>query len=181
MTSPSLDIAILVWAGIFFIIFILLQLIVLRIVHPEAVLRWIVNIFLIVSVGQIAGLTFLFRYLGLEYPGGLIGMAAVSYFVFGLLAFVYIVCVFGPSETSIRIRLVREFWEAKGGRLTHEELLKRYNGRLILERRLQRLLLAGEIAERQGKYVLIGKGNAFFMIDAFAGLIQKILTKKLFL
>ncbi len=173
----SLDIAILGWVVISIAVFILLQMIVLRMVHPDAVLRWIVNIFLIVSVGQIIGLAFVYHYLGLDYPGGLIAMAVVSYFVFGLLTFVYIVCVFGPSETSIRIRLVRELWEAKGGRLIHDELLKRYNGRLILERRLQRLLLAGEILERQGKYILIGKGNAFFMIDAFAGLIQKILKK----
>ena len=174
---PSLDIAILEWAGIAFAVFILLQLIVLRMVHPDAVLRWIVNIFIIVSIGQIIGLAFLFHHLGLEYLGGLIGMAVVSYFIFGLLAFVYIVCMFGPSETSIRIRLVRELWDAKGGRLTHDELLTRYNGRLILERRLQRLLLAGEIFERQGKHVLVGKGNAFFMIDAAAALIQKVLKK----
>ena len=81
---PSLDIAILGWAGISFAVFILLQLIVLRIVHPDAVLRWIVNIFIFVSIGHITGLAFVFHYFSIEYPGGLIAMAAVSYFVFGL-------------------------------------------------------------------------------------------------
>jgi hypothetical protein len=50
-------------------------------------------------------------------------------------------------------------------------------GRLILERRIQRLLYAGEIIEQKGKYVLLNKANAFFMIDAVAGLIQKVLKK----
>jgi hypothetical protein len=177
MTALSFDLAILVCSGISFLAFFLLQVIVFRIVHPEAVLRWIMNIFMIVSVLHLFTMAIAYNYLQLDYPGGVLLMAAVSYFIFGLIAFVYILCVFGPSETSIRIRLVRELREIKGGRLTHDELLKKYNGRLILERRIQRLLYAGEIIEQNGKYVLLNKANAFFMIDAVAGLIQKILKK----
>ena len=171
------DYAILVSSGISFLAFFILQVIVFRMVHPEAVLRWIMNIFMIVSVLHLFVMAIAYNYLQLNYPGGLLFMAAVSYFIFGLTAFVYILCVFGPSETSIRIRLVRELQDVKGGRLTRDELLKKYNGRLILERRIQRLLYAGEILEQNGKYVLLNKANAFFMIDAVAGLIQKILRK----
>jgi len=177
VTALSLDLAILVCSGSSFLLFFLLQVIVFRMVHPEAVLRWIMNIFMIVSVLHLFTMAIAYNYLQLDYPGGVLLMAAVSYFIFGLIAFVYILCVFGPSETSIRIRLVRELEGVKGGRLTHDELLKKYNGRLILERRIQRLLYAGEIVEQNGKYVLLNKANAFFMIDAVAGLIQRILRK----
>ena len=177
MTDFSFDLAIIICSGISFLIFFILQVIVFRMVHPEAVLRWIMNIFMIVSIVHLSTLAIVYHYLLLDYPGGVLLMAGVSYFIFGLLAFVYILCVFGPSETSIRIRLVRELQDIKGGRLTHDDLLKRYNCRLILERRLQRLSYAGEIIERQGKYVLINQSNAFFMIDAVAGLIQKVLKK----
>ena len=44
------DYAILVSSGISFLAFFILQVIVFRMVHPEAVLRWIMNIFMIVSV-----------------------------------------------------------------------------------------------------------------------------------
>lgn len=176
MISP-LDLSVLLSVFISFAVFILLKIIVLRMVHPEAVLRGIVNIFIAASLIHISCLAVAYSSLGWAYPGGVLFMAAVSYGCFGLMAFVYIVCVFGPSETSIRIRLVRELSDARGGRLSHEELLRRYNGRMILERRLQRLALAGEIIERQGKYVLLGKANAFFLIDTVAGWIQKILKR----
>lgn len=177
MTALTLDMVIVGWAAVWFAVFIAAQLIVLRMVHPEAVLRWIVNIFAAVSVIQLIALAIVYYGFQWSYPGGIVLTAVMSYALFVLLAFVYIVCVFGPSETSIRIRLVRELWEAKG-RITHEELFKRYNGRMILERRLQRLVYAGQISERQGKYVLISKANAFFVIDVVAGLIQKILNQK---
>lgn len=173
----TLDVSILLSVIMSFIVFILLKIIVLRILHPEAVLKGIVHVFIAASLIHCIGLALAFSFLEWEYPGGLLFMAAVSYGCFGLMAFVYIVCVFGPSETSIRIRLVRELSDSRGGRLTHEELFRKYNGRMILERRLQRLVLAGEIAEQQGKYVLLGKANAFFLIDAVAGWIQKTLKK----
>ena len=178
MLFEPLDLMILASVAASFIVFILLKVVIRRMVHPEAVLRWIVNIFLMSSVVHCVALALVYDFFGGHYPGGLLFAAVISYVTFGLLTFVYIVCVFGPSETSIRIRLVRELSQARGGRLKHEELLRKYNGRLILERRLQRLILAGEIAQRQGKYILLGKANAFFVIDAVAGWIQKMLKRK---
>lgn len=169
----SLDCAILAWAGCLFVLFFILQVVVFRMVHPDAVLRWIMNIFMMVSIAHAAGLALLYSNWKPDYPGGILLPAIVSYFIFGLVSFVYILCVFGPSETSIRIRLVRELVEMKGGRLSHDELLKRYNGRLILERRLDRLIQAGEIAKQDGKYVLVNKANAFFLIDMVAGFIRQ--------
>ena len=69
--------------------------------------------------------------------------------------------------------------EDKGskGRLTQDQLLERYNGRMILERRLERFLKSGEIALKDGKYILVNNTNAFFMIDAVAQFIQKALKK----
>lgn len=169
----SLDIFICVSVAVSFFVFILLKIVILRMVHPEAVLRWIVNIFLMSSVVHCVGLALVYGHIARDLPGGFMFAAGVSYSIFVLLAFVYIVCVFGPSETSIRIRIVRELAQAKGGRLTHDELIRRYNGRLILERRLKRLILAQEIIEQNGTYVLRGKANAFFLIDAVANWISK--------
>lgn len=173
------DIIILTSAVASFIVFFILQVLIFRYVHPEAILKWIMNIFWLSSLLHIFWF-FEIRMMWPEFlPVEAIGIVALSYFVFGLMAFVYILCVFGPSETSIRIRVVRELREGQGHRLSHEELLKRYNGRMVLERRLQRFLQSGEIRLEQGKYTLCKNANAFFMIDAVAQVIQKILGKLL--
>ena len=89
MTDFSFDLAIIICSGISFLIFFILQVIVFRMVHPEAVLRWIMNIFMIVSIVHLSALAIVYHYLLLDYPGGVLLMAGVSYFIFGLLAFVF--------------------------------------------------------------------------------------------
>ena len=173
----ALDLAIIASSAVSFMVFFCLQVVVFRLVPQEAVLKWIMNIFAMASVLHFVFLTVFIGYNQPSYPGGIFLLSVVSYFLFGLAAFVYILCIFGPSETSIRIRVVRELGDLKGSRLAHEELLKRYNGQAILRRRIERLKLAGEIIEKDGRYLLLNKSNAFFMIDAVALLLQKMLRK----
>lgn len=164
-------------AVVSFAVFFFLQVVVFRIVHPDAVLKWIMNLFAAATVIHCLSLIGWSHWLVQPFHGSLLLLAAASYTLFGLMAFVYILCVFGPSETSIRIRLLRELSENESRRLSHEALLTRYNGRMILERRIQRLILAGEIREENGRFVLQNKSNAFFMIDAVAALLQKFTGK----
>lgn len=172
-----LDVTIIAASVVSFVVFFVLKAIVFRVVHSDAVLKWIVNVFVVTSVLHLAGTIFWNDCSHQHFPGSFPLLAGVSYLLFGLSAFVYILCVFGPSETSIRIRLLREIQEQKGGRLTHEALLTKYNGEMILKRRIQRLLLAQTIVERNGRYEIKNKSNAFFLIDAMASLIQRVLRK----
>lgn len=176
----TLDITILLSAAVSCACFFLLQIVIFRRVHPEDVFNAIMTIFYAASVVHIGVAFFIFGMINPQYDAhdhsSVIFTGAVSYFVFALAAFVYILCAFGPSETSIRIRVVREL-AASRGRLTHDQLLKQYNGRMILERRLQRFSKSGEIRSQQGKYILCKNTNAFFMIDIVAQLIRKILKK----
>src|SRR5262245_38279688 len=130
----SFDLLTIVSAVTSFAIFFLLQVVIFRIVHPDAVLKWIVNIFAITTIIHCLGLIALSHVLAHPFHGSLLLLAGVSYFLFGLTAFVYILCVFGPSETSIRIRLLRELQEDKNGRLSREALLAKYNGQMVLTR-----------------------------------------------
>lgn len=171
------DGVVIISAGASFVVFFILKAIVFRLVDPDAVLKWIMNVFAVTSVLHMAGIVFWNHLSSEQFAGSFLLMAAVSYVLFGLAAFVYILCVFGPSETSIRIRLLRELHEQKPGRLTHEALLEKYNGRIILKRRLQRLLLSGAIVEHNGRYEIKNKSNAFFFIDAVAAFIQKCVRK----
>ncbi len=160
-----------------FIVFFILQMVVFRMLHQEAVLKAIMIIFMVTSLVHLVGS---FLYADQIAAAGLSGkviFVAVSYLIFGLAAFVYILCIFGPSETSIRIRVLRELQEAPERRLSHGELANRYNARMVLERRLERLARSGEIIERAGKYTLIKKTNFFFMIDSVANTIHSFIKK----
>jgi hypothetical protein len=57
------------------------------------------------------------------------------------------------TQTARRIRILTEIKESSHG-LTYEEVLKRYNAREVLERRIARLKDHGQVVCRQGRYVL---------------------------
>ena len=91
----------------------------------------------------------------------------------GLLCFVYVLCVFGPYETSVRMRLVREIARAASGGISRQELLKRYSAQTIVDLRLRRLMGSGDIVEKDGLYHSRGQRNFFFIFDSIARIIKK--------
>jgi hypothetical protein len=175
------DETVITGAAAAFGIFVVMQMIVFRLLHQEAVLKAIMVIFVLTSAVQVIGLSYvLTAHDVFLFAGGIITkvcLVGFSYLIFGLTAFVYILCVFGPSETSIRIRVVREIFEGPQHSLTPKELASRYNAAMILERRLDRLLRSGEIVLEQGTYRLIKKANFFFMIDSIANLIHRVIKR----
>lgn len=92
---------------------------------------------------------------------------SLSLFIYTMASFVYILCFFGPYETSIRMRLVRELFAAPQG-MSLPQLLGRYNAAVILDTRLKRLLGAGDLLRRNQGFCVCPKFNAFFAIDAVA-------------
>jgi len=126
-----------------------------------------------------AGLSFMYPQLKISL--GIMGLMIIiflSFIVYGLLVFVYILCVFGPYETSIRMRIVREIYGAGQQGLTLENLLKNYNIRGILQVRLERLKGAGDIAVKDGKYYIRQHCNIFFLIESIAHQIQQWIEPK---
>jgi hypothetical protein len=101
--------------------------------------------------------------------------AAMATFLHGLLCFVYVLCVFGPYETSVRMRLVREIFNAPPGGMPDKELFQRYNNKNIVQIRLMRLIGSKDIIEKDGFYQAGSKTNAFFLFDIIAaGLVKMI-------
>ena len=80
------------------------------------------------------------------------GAAVLALVVQGLLCFVYVLCIFGPYETSVRMRLVREIDKAGTKGISLEALLGRYNAGTIVDLRLRRLMGSGDITEKDGVY-----------------------------
>jgi hypothetical protein len=82
-------------------------------------------------------------YLGLLFSGLL---------TYGCLAYCYFHFI-NLGETARRIRILREIHDSKDG-LTYEEILQRYNAKMILEIRVKRLIDSGQIELRGGAYFI---------------------------
>ncbi len=159
-----------------FVIFFILQCIVLRALPVHQVLKGLMNAAIgggVLNLVLTAGLSFMCLQLHSLGTIGFICLLFLSFIVYGLLVFVYILCVFGPYETSIRMRIVREIHGAGQQGLTLENLLRNYNIRKILQVRLERLKGAGDIVLKDGKYHIHQHYNMFFVIEIISQQIQK--------
>jgi hypothetical protein len=155
-----------------FAVFLLVQVITFRWVRPEYLLRSLLICVAAIGLLPLAMTAVLFHMEVIEASvpvwvcAGLLASA-----INALLCFVYVLCVFGPYETSVRMRLVREL--EQGRQMTLEQLLKRYNSQTIVDVRLRRLVGSGDIVETQGLYHCGRKGNFFFVFDAIASILKK--------
>jgi len=168
-----MDILIVEVGFLSFGIFLLIHVITFRRVRPEHLLKS-----LLLCVIAMLGLPVLL--MGVLYSlkavdaawQAWVCAAVLALVIQGLLCFVYILCVFGPYETSVRMRLVREMAASPGG-LSIGELLQRYNTETIVNLRLRRLMGSGDIIEKNGFYQVSSSKNLFFIFDAIAGILKK--------
>jgi len=94
------------------------------------------------------------------------------YFVLGYCYFNFI-CL---GETARRIRILRELYDSKDG-LSLEDLLKRYNAREIIEKRIERLKNNGQVISGNEKYY-IGNNQAMLLIAKIIVLLKVVISGK---
>jgi len=80
------------------------------------------------------------------------------------------------GETARRIRIVREISEAGSSGLSKEEILSKYNSKIIIAARLSRLISKTQIIEKDGRYYL-GKPTVLYMANALL-MMKKLLLGK---
>jgi hypothetical protein len=112
-----------------------------------------------VVVGALAGLAVTVRLsLGALGPeaGPLAGWGHVVAWALAYVALVYtyVFGFFNVSETARRIRLLVELLDAGPRGLSLDEVLRVYNARMIVEARLRRMAAGGQLALRDGRYVV---------------------------
>ena len=105
-------------------------------------------------------------------------MALLAALIHGLLCFNYILCVFGPYETSVRMRLVREIAKCSAQGISMEELAQKYNTKIIVDIRLRRLEGTGWIIKHNDRYQIGSATNAFFIFDVVAAVLTKWIGRK---
>jgi len=155
-------------------IFLLIHVVTFRWLRPEELLKSLLACVFAISALPLAlmGILFVIKPVDASLQAWILA-SLLALAVAGLLCFVYVLCLFGPFETSVRVRLVREI--ARGGLkgISHQELLQRYNAQTIVNIRLRRLTGSGDIIEQSGLYRAGNTHNLFFFVDAIAGVIKK--------
>lgn len=74
----------------------------------------------------------------------------------------------GPLQTSVRLRLLDEFYDAWPQALRQEDLRQRYSPVQIIDVRLKRLEKAGLLQVRQGRVVLKRKPVVFLVLGTIS-------------
>ncbi len=171
------DITICLTAFISFTVFLVIQFVWFRFISEGGVLKWIMALFILGSFVN-AGLFVVFSgnmfFQTWAYHALLL---LLSWGIYALLSFLYVLCVFGPYESSIRLRLIRELYRRYPQGLTLGELYERYNNRVILNRRIARLLAARSITVCGGKYRVTNRPSFFMVADALARVISRCTQK----
>jgi hypothetical protein len=104
----------------------------------------------VVGFGLVAGLAVVFAVRSTLPATDRWGAAATWVVAYLALVYFYAFGVFNPGESARRVRL-----RARGAAgMTLDEILATYNARMIVETRLERMLVAGEIVERGDRYVI---------------------------
>jgi hypothetical protein len=164
-----------VGAAIFsFVIFLLVHAVTFRWVRPERLLRSLQLCVVAVMMLPVLlmAVFFLFKAVN-EDPLAWVCATIFAVAIQGLMSFMYVLCIFGPYETSVRMRLVREIAAGGPNGISLQELLGRYNDQIMVDLRLRRLVGSGDIAQKDGRYRVIKGGNIFIIFDAIAGVLKR--------
>ncbi len=176
-------------------VFVLCHILIFRFTKHAAVLKWVKRFFMIGLAVNLIGYS-VYPFGGFvstsmtkppypcfieentfTFPLKLLGLL-LSVFIYGVSAFLYVLCVLGPYESSIRLRLIRELSFAGLKGLTTKEILQRYNAMMIIQRRLDRLVASGEL-RREGSFYRSGKSqNVFLLIEMMAGFLARCIGEK---
>jgi hypothetical protein len=100
---------------------------------------------------------------------GILLMNLLTYSALGYCYFHFI----NLGETARRVRILREIYDSASG-LRMEELLERYNARMIVQLRMERLLRNGQVVAEKGHYVI--HRRAMVRIARLISLLERIIV-----
>lgn len=166
-----MDLSIVINAGLSFVLFLVLQIIVFRRIAASSVFIAIVGVF--AAAGAVTH-SMLYFFL----PPSSFDLALFTLFcslvLYGLLSLIYILALFGIAATSLRIRLLGEIYTRGQQGMTEKELLVKYNRNVILAKRLERFRASGDVIF-DGKQYTLGKRYSFYFFPAsFFRLVWKL-------
>lgn len=141
-----MDTTILLFSGVTFLAYIAAQIIVFRIIRPDRALVWLIKLYFLAE-----GAALLIGYAFIHTP--LYGALAVwQCVIFSLMTALYIFVVFSYTEASITMRILSEIAGSNARGISENDIWKRYNTHIIVERRISRFLSGGDIVKVKTGY-----------------------------
>ncbi len=151
------DIEIFICSILGFVLYIVIQFLTLRFIKAEKIIKGIVNIYLFTGFIQ-----FLAESVWLG-----VAPAFYSFILYTLLVANYIIGIFGVIESSVRVRILMEINSRGTGGIKEKEINKKYNKKIILEKRLKRMIASGELKLEKGYYRRNGRLTFYNIAEMF--------------
>lgn len=178
----SFDFLIILFGATEFIVFLLLHIVVFRWIKHDAILKWLMYLYIFTSL---FGAVFVFWFFSsiLTLPSSnfwqLLFLTLITTVIFfTLLVGAYIIGIFGIIESSIRIRALSLIVYTKNKGLTTTTLFRRYNKKIIIEKRLARFKSSGSVIVRKGKYFAGKQSLLLTFIGSILNLYSRLIYAK---
>lgn len=165
-----MDLYILINTIASFILFLIVHVIVFRSIEEKTVIKWLMRVYCLGAL-----INFVAGYFILQ-PYNLI-FTLLSLVLYTMLAFCYVLGIFGLMESSIRIGLLTKIAQGKNHGTSQKEILKAYNKNIIVTKRLERFVACQELKYEKGYYHLNKKFSYFLINDFINTLMRKIYAK----
>lgn len=165
-----MDLYILVNAIVSFILFLIVHVVIFRLIEEKTVIKWLMRVFYLGALINLsAGLLML-------KPQNVI-FILLSLTLYTMLVFCYVLGIFGLMESSIRIGLLTKIARSKSHGAGEKDILKAYNSKIIIDKRLERFVASGELKYEKGYYHLNKKFSYFIINDFINTLMRKIYAR----
>jgi hypothetical protein len=160
------DILTILYGTIGFLVFILIQMLSIRLSYENKIISVIVTSYVLAGI-----MTALTGYLlfGITVP-----QAILSFVVYNLFCFFYVQAILGIAFSSVRIQLLKVVRDAGEKGISLDEILKKYNRRIIIENRLKRLTESDVVSNNDGYYSIKSANSPFFLHAIWLRFVQRI-------
>lgn len=141
-----------------FLIFFILQLSTSRLIDPRSVMKWIFSLYML-SFPSLGFVQFYFErkllpsLFRLTWTDQVI-LFIFSFFLFSTIVWVYVLAIYGTIDSALRVRLLSDIAGRGTKGISEGELLKTYNCRIIIQKRLDRMIKGDILKVIKGKYTV---------------------------
>jgi hypothetical protein len=172
-----MDLNILVTSLLSFIFFLILHTLIFRKVRHDKVLIWIVKTCLIGSIfplllSLIISIINPIKIYPLLYQAIIIFV--ISYILYCLFAVIYILGPFGLIESSLRLKLLSEIFNAGEKGIKYQNLLRAYNKYVIIQKRLDRFVASKDFLYKNNYYTIKNRFSYFIIQNQLFTIIKKL-------
>lgn len=164
-----MDNYILISTSISFFSYLLMHTIIFRLVDKKKVLIWLMNTCLLGGIFPflISGiLTYFFPLTGYSFLWQFFIISCISFILYGFLSVLYILGPFGLIESSLRLKLLEVIAKAGSTGVNESYLLKIYNKRTIIQKRLDRFTTSKDFIYHNGIYRMQNH-LSYFIVQTF--------------